>query len=45
MVIYSNENYPVFVDTSKKGDFFPTVWCCMAYPDLTKKLEIHTKVD
>jgi predicted ribosome-associated RNA-binding protein Tma20 len=44
MVIHSNEKYPLFVDPTKKGDHFPTVFAVQAYPQLIGKLHLFPKV-
>lgn len=45
MIVYSNEKYPIFIDATSKGDYFPSLYLVFAYPDLIEGIEINPGVE
>ena len=45
MHIYRNQTQPLFVDTSGKGDYFPTVYTINSFPGFCKMLYLNPSVD
>lgn len=45
MLIYNGNDYPVFVDGTGKGDFFPSLYSVQAYEPLIKSIEINEGVE
>lgn len=41
MLIYMNDEYPLFVDGTGKEDFFPSIYACAAYQPLSKSVTIN----
>ena len=45
MLIFNGNEYPVFVDGTSKGDFFPSLYSVQAFEPLTKCLDINEGVE
>jgi len=45
IIIYANEKYPIFIDATSKGDYFPSLYLVFAYPDLIEAIEINPGVE
>jgi hypothetical protein len=45
MYVYTTEEYPIFVDSTKKGDFIPTVFTIKAFPDIIPKLKLTKEAE
>lgn len=45
MLVYVDEDSPLFVDPTGKGDFFPSLYSLMAYPNLIPSIEIFQGVE
>ena len=44
MLIYTSEAYPLFVDGTGKGDYFPTIYSACAFEPLTRCLILNEGV-
>lgn len=45
MLIYNGNDYPIFVDGTSKGDFFPSLYTAQAYEPLIKCMDINEGVE
>ena len=44
MIIYNGNEYPLFVDGTGKGDFFPSLYLVYSYEPLLKSLTLNEGV-
>ena len=40
MLIYRDEDDPLFIDSTGKNDMFPSLYTLMAYPDIIPSVQI-----
>lgn len=45
IVIYSDEEFPLFVDSTGNGDFFPSLYTVDAYPDICRTISMKSGVE
>lgn len=45
MIIYNGNDYPIFVDGTGKGDYFPSIYTCEAFQTLVPTLTINEGVE
>lgn len=45
IILYSDEEFPLFVDSTGNGDFFPSLYTVDAYPDICRNIHINAGVE
>lgn len=45
MLVYMDEDSPLFVDPTGKNDFFPSIYTLMAYPSIIPSVDIFEGVE